>query len=198
MKQSWILCIEDDPEVAGLIVEVLEEEKFRVSVAASGSAALAAIRQQPDLVLCDIDLPDLSGFEVLEHLRQETLAPATMPFIFVTAFSHRAHQLRARALGCDDFIAKPIDFEMLVPIVRHRLTLARQRQPAPADFRLTDRELEILTWVARGKSSSNIASIVGVTDRTVNFHIDNIIRKTGAATRVQAAVKCGILGIIRP
>ena len=106
--------------------------------------------------------------------------------------------MHARQLGCDDYVTKPIDFELLVAIIRHRLAGATNRTLERTDFRLTDRELEALTWAARGKSSSDIAVILRISERTVNFHMDNAMRKLGVATRIQAAVKCAMLGLIRP
>ncbi len=197
MPRPQILCIEDDPDTAELIVEVLEEEGFRVTVAENGADGLSAIGERPDLVLCDIDMPGLSGFEVLQRIRQDKLLPRAVPFIFITAFSQRSYHMQARQLGCDDFIAKPIDFELLVAIIRNRLENQSGDAPEQPDFHLTDREIEALTWVARGKSSADIGVILGVSERTVNFHIDNVIRKTGVATRVQAAIKCVMLGLIR-
>jgi DNA-binding CsgD family transcriptional regulator len=79
-----------------------------------------------------------------------------------------------------------------------RSLVAAKRSTDPGDFRLTERELEVLTWAARGKSSTNIAVILRISDRTVNFHIDNARRKLGVATRIQAAVKCAVLGLIPP
>jgi DNA-binding NarL/FixJ family response regulator len=156
------------------------------------------MRAPPDLVLCDIDIPGLSGFELLSYAREQEVLPLSVPFIFVTAFSQRSNELRARELGCDDFVSKPIDFEMLIPIIRHRLTLASDRAPSEAKFQLTRRESEILTWVARGKSSSAISVIMGISERTVQFHVNNVIQKTGATTRAQAAARCASLGIIDP
>jgi len=198
VSSEIVLCIEDNPEISELIVEVLEEEGFKVSVVANGAEALKALQPPPSLVLCDLDLPGLSGFEVLERARRDNLLPLSVPFIFVTAYAQRANQLQARSLGCDDFLSKPIDFEMLVLIIRHRLTLARELTPAKPNFALTERETEILTWIARGKSSSAIAIILGVTERTVQFHVNNVIQKTGTATRAQAAAQCAQLGIINP
>lgn len=193
-----ILCIEDDPETAGLIVEVLESEGFQLTVANNGVDGLAGIGGRPDLVLCDIDMPGLSGFEILQRVRQDKLLPRSVPFIFITAFTQRTHQMTARKLGCDDFVIKPIDFELLITIVRNRLEGSLPEATLEAtDFHLTERELETLTWVARGKSSSDIGVILGVSERTVNFHIDNVIRKTGVATRIQAAIKCSMLGLIK-
>lgn len=198
MSQSHILCIEDDPGTAELIVEILEDEGFRISVADNGLAGLTALNERPDLILCDIDLPDVSGFEVLERIRNGKLLPAGVPFIFLTAFSQRVHQIHARQLGCDDYVTKPIDFELLLAIIRNRLSSVADKTPDKADFKLTERELETLTWAARGKSSADVAVILGISERTVNFHLDNAMRKVGVATRVQAAVKCAMLGIIKP
>jgi len=196
MPKQRILCIEDDPDTSELIAEVLEEEGFDVAIAANGLDGLAALSERPDLVLCDIDMPDLSGFEVLSDIKRRGLLPPEVPFVFITAFSQRSYQLQARQLGCDDFVTKPLDFELLTAILHNRLTKAAGPAAEAAGFKLTDREAQALGWVARGKSSADIATILGVSERTVNFHIDNVIRKSGVATRVQAAVKCALLGLI--
>lgn len=203
MSQPHILCIEDDPDTAEVIAEILQSEDFKVTLANSGLTGLNALHDEPDLVLCDIDLPDLSGFEVLAQIREGKLLPSGVPFIFLTAFSQRVHQIHARQLGCDDYVTKPIDFELLVAIIRNRLMSAAERGSGKSDlgkpgFKLTERELQTLTWAARGKSSGDVAVILGISERTVNFHLDNAMRKVGVATRVQAAVKCAMLGMIKP
>jgi DNA-binding NarL/FixJ family response regulator len=192
-----LLCIEDDPDTAELLVEVLTAEGFTVSAVGSGEAGFSALGARLDLVLCDIDLPDVSGFDILARIRSDDLLPKGVPFIFLTAFSQRSHQLQARQLGCDDYVTKPIDFELLIAIIRHRLSAA-EKSGERSELHLTERELQVLTWVARGKSSADIATILGISERTVNFHMDNAMRKAGVATRVQAAVKCAMLGLIAP
>ncbi len=199
MSRPEILVIEDNADTADLINEVLQDEGFAVTVAQNGFDGLSALSNKPDIVLCDINLPDVSGFQVLERIRSGKLLPSSVPFIFVTAFSQRDYQMNARKLGCDDYVTKPIDFELLVAILRNRLSaIAENRPSGAADIRLTDRERETLTWAARGKSSAEIAMILGISERTANFHIDNSMRKLGAATRVQAAVKAALLGLIKP
>jgi DNA-binding NarL/FixJ family response regulator len=192
-----LLCIEDDPDTCELLVEVLTAEGFAVSTASTGRDGLSSLERRPDLVLCDIDLPDVTGFEILERIRSDSLMPIGVPFIFLTAYSQRTHQLQARQLGCDDYVTKPIDFELLIAIIRHRLAAA-EKGPEKSELRLTEREVQVLTWVARGKSSADIATILEISERTVNFHLDNAMRKAGVATRVQAAVKCVMLGLIAP
>jgi DNA-binding NarL/FixJ family response regulator len=193
-----ILCIEDDPEILELLREVLEEADFKVEVAADGISGLARIREQPDLILCDIDMPGLTGFEVLEEIRRASLALRDTPFLFLTAYGARENQIRAYQLRCDGYITKPIDFELLIEIVRSKLQKSGSSSATKAQFRLTEREIEVLTWAARGKSSADIAALAGISERTVNFHIDNVMRKTGVTSRVQAAVLCTTLGVIQP
>jgi len=189
-----ILCIEDDPATVELLVEVLEDEGFQTIVAADGIEGVQKFAERPDIILCDVDMPHMSGFAVLSELRKSATKLRTVPFLFITAYGSRESHLQARRLGCDDFITKPLDFELLVEVVRNRLTQRAER--TPIDFALTDREIEALTWVAKGKSSTDIAVLMNVSERTVNFHISNVIRKLGVATRVQAAIRCALLGLI--
>jgi DNA-binding NarL/FixJ family response regulator len=189
-----VLCIEDDPATVELLVEVLEDEGFQAIMAADGVEGVRKFAERPDIILCDVDMPHMSGFDVLSELRKSASKLRTVPFLFITAYGSRESHLQARRLGCDDFITKPLDFELLVEIVRNRLTQHAER--APIDVPLTDREIEALTWVAKGKSSTDIAVLMKVSERTVNFHISNVIRKLGVATRVQAAIRCALLGLI--
>jgi DNA-binding NarL/FixJ family response regulator len=189
-----VLCIEDDSAIVELLVEVLEDEGFETIVAADGVEGIRKFAERPDIILCDVDMPHMNGFGVLSELRKSAGRLRNAPFLFITAYSSRESHLQARRLGCDDFLAKPLDFELVVEIIRNRL--AQHPKQTPVDFELTDRELEALTWVARGKSSTDIAVLMNVSERTVNFHVNNVIRKLGVATRVQAAIRCALLGLI--
>jgi DNA-binding NarL/FixJ family response regulator len=189
-----ILCIEDDPATVELLVEVLEDEGFETIVAIDGAEGVRKFAERPDIVLCDVDMPRMSGFDVLGELRRSAGQLRNVPFLFITAYGGRESHLQARRLGCDDFLIKPLDFELLVQIVRNRL--AQTPKQTPIEVALTDREIEALTWVAKGKSSTDIAVLMNVSERTVNFHINNVIRKLGVATRVQAAIRCALLGLI--
>jgi DNA-binding NarL/FixJ family response regulator len=189
-----ILCIEDDAETLELLVEVLTEEGFDSIVARDGVEGVKRFSECPHAILCDVDMPNMNGFGVLQALRRSASQLRTIPFIFITAYASRNSHLRARKLGCDDFISKPLDFELLIEILRNRLASGIRIESPP--FVLTDREREVLTWVSRGKSSNDIGILMKVSERTVNFHVNNIIRKLGVATRVQAAIRCALLGII--
>ena len=194
-----ILCIEDDHEAAALIAEELTDRGFDVTVAHDGHEGFVSIlKNAPDLVLCDVSLPVMSGFEVLERLN--ALAPRLphVPFAFLTALADRDNELRARRLGADDYVTKPIDFDVLEMIIKARLAGVARNEMWPKLAMLNDREIEALTWVARGKTSAQIADLVGLSKRTVEFHLDNARIKLDAATRTQAAVKAAIGKLIEP
>jgi DNA-binding response OmpR family regulator len=194
-----ILCIEDDRETAALIAEELIDRGYAVTLAHDGGEGLAALLKiMPDLVLSDISMPVMSGFELLERLTE--LAPqfSKMPFVFLTALTDRDNELRGRQLGADDYVTKPIDFEVLATIISARLAGVARTGLWPKGLGLNDREVEILTWVARGKTSAEIAQIIGLTKRTVDFHIDNARGKLGAATRTEAVIKATTGRLIEP
>ncbi|HEY8007452.1 MAG TPA: response regulator transcription factor [Methylocella sp.] len=194
-----ILCIEDDRETAALIAEELLDRGFVVDVAYNGREGLTAILQRtPDLVLCDISMPYMSGFDVLACLSEIAPSFGYMPFVFLTALTDRETELKGRQLGADDYVIKPIDFDILVAIVNARLARAPRNETLPNPVGLKEREVEVLTWAARGKTSAEIAQILNLTKRTVDFHIDNARIKLGAATRIEAAIKAASGRLIEP
>ena len=194
-----ILCIEDDRETAALIAEELTDRGYEIYIAHDGREGLASIlKNMPDLVLSDISMPVMSGFELLERLI--ALAPrfSQMPFVFLTALTDRDNELKGRRLGADDYITKPIDFDVLATIITARLAGVARAGLWPKLIELNDREVETLTWAARGKTSAEIAVILGITKRTVDFHVDNARTKLGAPTRTAAVIKAAAGRLIEP
>ena len=194
-----ILCIEDDHETAGLIAEELIDRGFDVLVAYNGAEGYSAIlKSPPDLALCDISMPTVSGFDVLERIAAAAPRFRNMPFIFLTAMTDREVELKARQLGADDFVTKPIDFDLLEAIINARLAGVARNEIRPRLVDMTSREVEVLTWAARGKTSTEIAIILGLSKRTIDFHLDNARTKLGATTRVEAAIKAVTGRLIHP
>jgi len=192
-----LLCIDDEQRILDLLVEELSDQGFEVrGLTASAGAVEEILAFKPELVICDIMMSPPSGFELLERIRARPDAIASIPFVFLSALNDRTDVLRGRRLGADDYVTKPIDFEMLAEIVRARLSRTPPNRPPPPRSSLTDRETEALTWSAKGKSSNDIAVLMDITERTVNFHITNAMRKLDVSTRIQAAVKASIAGLI--
>jgi DNA-binding NarL/FixJ family response regulator len=194
-----ILCIEDDRETAGLIAEELEDRGFAVEITHSGQEGILAImKASPDLVLCEINMPTMTGFEVLERLHELEPRLGPIPFVFLTALPGRHTELKGHRLGADDYVVKPIDFDRLVFIIHARLTGIPRTKLLPQIVALNDREMEVLTWVARGNTSAEIARKLRISKRTVDFHVDNARIKLRAATRTEAVTKAAAGGLIKP
>jgi len=189
--------VEDDPETSSLLAEALTELGYTVETECEGESGLAKIlAQRPDLVLCDVRMPRMSGFEILDRVRAAGPAFARLPFVFLTALDDRENEVAGRRLGADDYLTKPVDFELLGVVVENRLRRAEGRAGPHADIHLTGREREVLTWVGRGKTSSEIAVILGLSERTVNFHCDQAMRRLDVINRTQAVARAIAEGLI--
>ena len=117
-----ILVIDDENSIRINLVELLEAEGFHALSAENGLAGLRLAQQSlPDLIICDIMMPGLDGYEVLEHLRQEPTT-ATIPFIFLTARAGTADQRQGMNLGADDYLVKPFTRDELFTAIRTRLS----------------------------------------------------------------------------
>lgn len=117
-----ILCIEDDRQTAKLLAEELSRRGFHPLIAYDGRVGLGAIQRGiPHLVLCDVMLPDMSGFEILASVNDSVPPLRRVPFLFLTGATGRYSELQGRLLGADDYLAKPIDFDILETIIRTRL-----------------------------------------------------------------------------
>lgn len=116
-----ILVIEDESPVRANIVELLEFEDFEVVSAENGFlGALWAQEHLPDLIICDVMMPEINGHEVLQALQQDPMT-ATIPFIFLTAMTDKADIRHGMELGADDYLTKPFSAEELLGAIATRL-----------------------------------------------------------------------------
>ena len=156
-----ILVIDDDPNVTNTLRRGLAYEGFAVDAAATGRQGLSIARDHaPDLVILDLMLPELDGFQVLDRLRA---ADADLPVLMLTARDQAADQVRGFEAGADDYVVKPFSFAVLVARVKALLrrreiehpevlrfadlsldTGARRAQRGPRDVDLTSTEYEVL------------------------------------------------------
>lgn len=120
--QKTILCIEDEEDLRIDLAEELAAADYKVLQAANGSEALALLENnRPDLVLCDITMPGLGGYDVLKAMREQGDL-ADIPFIFLTALAERNDVLIGKQAGADDYLVKPIDYEILLATISVRLS----------------------------------------------------------------------------
>jgi DNA-binding NarL/FixJ family response regulator len=197
-KKTRILVIEDEPRVRGNIATILKMEGFEVLEAAQGADGVASARRHhPDLIFCDIAMPQLDGHGVLAALREDA-STAKIPFIFLTARGSRFDQRAGMNLGADDYLVKPIEAADLLGAIRSRLRrlgeIAAPKAPAPEPkpemlqvLGLTPREAETLFWVAQGKSNPELCVLLDVRLTTIKKHLESIFLKLGVENRTAAA-----------
>jgi DNA-binding NarL/FixJ family response regulator len=159
----------------------------------------AARREKPDLILCDVMMPETDGHGVLQALQNDP-SLARIPFIFLTAKGEKDDLRNGMDLGADDYLTKPVANADLVRAIEARLR--RSEQQAKREFRpdfssfdpllklgLTPRAAEALLWLAQGKTNSDIAVILGITESTVKKHVQEMFEKLGVETRGAATVR---------
>ena len=111
---ATILCIDDEALLREDIVEELEDEGYRVLQACDGNEGLNQILQHhPDLVICDITMPRKNGYELLKEVRGEHGISSEMPFIFLSALADKEHVVAGLKMGADNYMTKPVDFDVL-------------------------------------------------------------------------------------
>lgn len=116
-----ILVIEDEAQIREEVSDWLQFEGYEIVAAANGRLGLAAIEQEnPDLILCDITMPQMDGYEVLIEVRANQ-KHATTPFIFLTAAADRDSLRKGMSLGADDYLTKPFTLEEVLGAIRTRL-----------------------------------------------------------------------------
>lgn len=193
-----ILVIDDEAKLRAQTAELLRLEGYAVSEARNGREGVERARESvPDLIVCDITMPEMNGHRVLETLRGEPRT-AQVPFIFLTGWGERDDVRAGMNLGADDYLVKPVVPTELIAAVGARLrrveAAGARRGPAveatPAQLEplgLTPREAEVLFWVARGKSNPEIATILGIGLTTVKKHLEATFAKLGVENRTSAA-----------
>ncbi|WP_434003338.1 response regulator transcription factor [Candidatus Dormibacter sp.] len=140
-ERTRVLVVDDEPNITELIAMALRYEGFATETAAGGRAALAAVTEfNPALVILDVMLPDLDGFEVLKRLSAER---RRVPVIFLTARDATEDKVRGLTVGGDDYVTKPFSIEELV--ARVRAVLRRHEDPSQRSqnlLQLADLELD--------------------------------------------------------
>jgi DNA-binding response OmpR family regulator len=151
-----ILVIDDDPSVTSLLKRGLSYEGFAVETAKSGTEGLVIAREHPsDLVILDVMMPGLGGFEVLQRLRA---ADEHLPVLMLTARDAPADQVQGLESGADDYVIKPFTFEVL--LARVHALLRRQRLEHPQVLRFADLTMDTGSHdVYRGQRTIPLTSL---------------------------------------
>ncbi|MFD3163525.1 response regulator [Herpetosiphon sp. NSE202] len=193
-----MLVVDDHPVVReGLVAILSTQADFAViGEASDGRQALALCQQlQPDLLLLDLELPELDGVAVLEQL---DLAVSELRVLVFTAFDTDERIIGAVRAGAQGYLLKGAPRDELFAAIRlihaggstlHPLIaskLLRQVQRDTNLVELTPREHEVLQQLAQGFANKQIAYTLNITERTVKFHLNSIFQKLGAHNRTEA------------
>lgn len=197
-SRPLVLCVEDEEDLRRDIADELAEVGYTVMEARDGKEALELLAAaRPDLILCDISMPGLNGYDVLRAVHAEGSEYFDIPFVFLSALGDPREIVEGKRLGADDYLVKPIDYDLLLATVDARLRqIARIRSAHPTKgagvdaaalsvtFGLTPTEARVAMALTSGKAPAQIADQFGISRTTVAFHLRNIFQKTG--TRRQA------------
>jgi DNA-binding NarL/FixJ family response regulator len=196
-----ILVIEDEPEMRRNLTTILRLERFHPLPAENGRVGLKLAKtERPDLILCDVMMPELDGYGVIAALRADT-ATVTIPFIFLTAKGEKPDIRAGMNLGADDYLTKPVAKADLLAAIQSRLERAVQQAvpefnpdfhsagPLEEVLGLTPRVAETLLWLAQGKTNGEIATILGNSESTVKKHVLEVFQKLGVETRTAASLR---------
>jgi DNA-binding NarL/FixJ family response regulator len=201
-KRIRVLVVDDHPVVRSGITSVLETQPdFEVLGAAeNGVEAIAmAAALSPDIVLMDLRMPELNGVDATATLLR---ANSDIRVVVLTTYASDGEVLRAIESGAVGYLLKDVPHEelfralravfrgerYLAPFVTERLMAQWQHSPRAT---LTERESEVLRWVARGAANKQIAAALGITEPTVKAHLVHIFEKLGVENRT-AAVRTGL------
>ncbi len=215
MSQPTILLVDDEPNLRNAVKAYLEDSNFVVLTASNAHEAWQILQKStPDLVISDIMMPQVNGYEFLQKLRQDPRF-ANLPVIFLTARGMTSDRIAGYKAGCDAYLPKPFDPDELVAIAENLITrrsphlnipedqsgdlagqiaeikaLLKQRSslkttPPPINIEFTPREKSVLELVVAGLMNKEIAKQQGTTIRNVEKYVSRLFTKTGTSSRTE-------------
>jgi DNA-binding NarL/FixJ family response regulator len=185
-----VLVVDDDPAFRAFVVETLTCAGYGIREATTGREAFAVARRTgPSLVLLDLHLPDISGYEACRHLREAH--GESLPIVLMSGTkTDDLDRVAGLLLGADDYLVKPIEAGELLARIR-RVVLRSGASLLPSDSnpvrnKLTPREREVLQMLTDGLSQNDIATRLVISPKTVGTHLQHILSKLEVHSRTQA------------
>lgn len=200
-----LLVVDDEAKLLKAVASTLRAEDYQVATARGGADALVSVSQTiPDLIISDIRMPGMDGFQLARTLRSN---PRTkfIPIIFLTAKDERDDRIAGFRTGADAYLTKPFDPEELLAVVANIISRLERtssefaqmmnsvtgEEKSDSEFEFdedfTESEARIARFVADGNSNKEIARALSISVRTVEGHISNILSKKGWSNRVEIA-----------
>jgi DNA-binding NarL/FixJ family response regulator len=200
LEQKQLMLVDDDPNLIVLVKDYLEFRGYDVLTAENGRQALELLQKTiPDLIICDVMMPEMDGYTLVEHIRED---PRTewVPVLFLSAKGQSQDKVKGLTTGADVYMVKPFEPEELVAqvesslkqasrLIKHQsqndnntTTIKPRRQ-----VELTTTEIKVVKLVAQGLSNRDVADIMNVSQRTIESHVSNMLQKTGLHNRTELA-----------
>jgi DNA-binding NarL/FixJ family response regulator len=200
-----LLVVDDEAKLLKAVAATLRAEGYEITTARSGADALVSVNQtMPDLIVSDIRMPGMDGYQLARALRSNSRTKF-VPIIFLTAKDEREDRIAGFRTGVDAYLTKPFDPEELLAVVINIISRIERtssefaqmignikgEETAASDFEFdedfTASESRIARLVADGKGNKEIARELGLSVRTIEGHISNILSKKGWSNRVEIA-----------
>lgn len=195
-----LLLIDDDPNLILLVKDYLEFRGYNVVTAENGREALEVLDQNiPDMIICDVMMPEMDGYSLVKHIRQEPQTN-TIPVLFLSAKGQSQDRVKGLNEGADVYMVKPFEPEELVAQVESSLKQIKRLSQGrilgkdgvstiqvPNNVELTPTELKVVQLVAKGMANREIAEKLNVSQRTIESHVSNMLNKTSLNNRTELA-----------
>jgi len=199
-----LLVVDDEPKLLKAVGFELQSEGYEVVLARSGAEALISVAGQlPDLIISDIRMPGMDGYELAHRLRQNQ-STALIPIIFLTAKDSTEDRIKGFRTGVDAYLTKPFEMDEVLAVIESILNRVERTHGQIAriigrdedrrqidrffDEDLTETETRVAQAVAKGHSNKEIAAEYKVSVRTIEHHIRSILSKKGFSNRVEIAM----------
>jgi DNA-binding NarL/FixJ family response regulator len=209
LNKISILLVDDLPENLQLLSELLLELGYAVRTVTCGRMALKTLHvKQPDLILLDIHMPEMNGYQVCSVIKADEKL-RHIPVIFISCLDEVFDKVKGFNVGGVDYITKPFQMEEVVARVENALRLHQQIQQSQLvvaqkieekmnAYQLSEREIEILKLYVSGKQRSEIAGRLFISENTVKSHLKALFTKLKINNRTQLIEKIYEMEIIKP
>lgn len=198
INTKQLMLVDDDPNLILLVKDYLEFRGYQVITAGNGREALDLLEEQiPDLIICDVMMPEMDGYSLVQHIRENSTTE-WVPVLFLSAKGQSQDRVKGLNTGADVYIVKPFEPEELVAqvesslkqasrLIKHQNSSFRNRPTIGVrqDVELTPTELKVVQLVAKGMANRDIAQIMEVSQRTIESHVSNMLGKTGLHNRTE-------------
>jgi DNA-binding NarL/FixJ family response regulator len=196
-----LLLVDDDPNLILLIRDFLEFNGYIVFTAENGREALRIVQEESiDMIICDIMMPKMDGYTFIKEMRQDPVHQ-WIPVMFLSAKGQSRDRVKGLNTGADLYMVKPFEPEELLAQINSSLrSLERLKEhgqkktgddllriQVPNSVELTPTEKKVVALVAQGMANREIAENLGVSQRTIESHVSNMLNKTGLHNRTELA-----------